>query len=204
MDCDPGFVSDDGAGFCNPCSAGSFSNPTQTACLLCPSGKFSGIASNECTDCETGKYNAVEGSDVCTNCPNYMTSDPASFSCRCKDGFLSIVDPVTKDLSCTCGPGTTLDNGACVPCTNGFFKSTTSTGACTSCNKFAVKNAIQSKRPATSPLSCMCSRGDYRVLEPPQESSNDPTSTFIGQCLPCPEGTLCDEAGVTVEKVRID
>jgi hypothetical protein len=50
----------------------------------------------------------------------------------------------------------------------------------------------------------MCSRGDYRVLEPPKESSNDPMSTFIGQCLPCPEGTLCDEAGVTVEKVRID
>jgi hypothetical protein len=49
----------------------------------------------------------------------------------------------------------------------------------------------------------MCSRGDYRVLEPPKESLKDPNSTFIGQCLPCPEGTLCDEAGITVENLPL-
>ena len=175
QDCDAGFISNDvdGAGFCTPCSAGNFSNPTQTACLLCPSGKISGIASTECTDCESGKYSNVRGSEVCTICPNYLTSDPGSTSCRCKDGFLDAVDPITNEPTCTCGPGTTLDHGACVPCTNGFFKSTTSLEACISCNKFAVKNAIQSERPATSPLSCMCSRGDYRVLTTPLQKGSE-------------------------------
>ncbi|GMI40345.1 hypothetical protein TrCOL_g12999 [Triparma columacea] len=199
--CAPGFYSNDpdGAGYCSPCSAGNYTNSDQTGCPACPSGKFSSIASTVCAECESGKYNDIEGSDVCKSCPDYMTSQPGSTSCHCKDTFLSTINPFNNEPTCTCGPGTTLENGACVICVNGFYKSTTSLGPCTSCNKVSVKNAIQSTRPlATSPLSCMCSRGDYRTLEPPPQDESNNNATFIGQCLPCPEGTNCDKAGITM------
>ena len=56
-DCEPGFISNnfDGAGFCSPCQAGSFANPSQTECLLCAPGFISGIASTECAACEKGE-----------------------------------------------------------------------------------------------------------------------------------------------------
>ena len=76
--CDPGFYSNEpeGAGYCPPCPAGNYANPSKTVCPVCPSGKFSGIAATNCTECESGKYNNVEGSSVCKPCPNYMTSEP--------------------------------------------------------------------------------------------------------------------------------
>ena len=61
----------------------------------------------------------------CLACPSYQTSDKGSSTCRCKDSF---VDTLTINPSepCSCGPGYSLENGNCVPCATGFFKSSTS------------------------------------------------------------------------------
>ncbi|GMH77627.1 hypothetical protein TrLO_g10306 [Triparma laevis f. longispina] len=197
--CEEGkFTEGEGNSECISCQPGSYSNADQTGCDLCPAGKFSGVASSTiCTACDAGKYAEVEGNSECTKCPDYQTSSAGASTCECKDTFLSTIDTLTSELACTCAPGTTLENGVCVPCAAGFYKSSTSLEACTSCNKFAIEGAVQSTQPATSPLSCICSKGDFRVLEPPANS------TKIGQCKICPEGTLCHDAGVTIDKLPL-
>lgn len=153
------------------------------------------MASTLCSACDAGKYAKSEGSSKCIFCPDYQTSPSSSSACECKDTFVPTSNP---DEPCSCAPGRTLENGVCVPCAAGFYKSLTSLEACTSCNKFAIEGAVQSSQPASSPLSCICSKGDFRVLEPPSAYS-----TKIGQCKICPEGTLCRDAGVIIEELPL-
>jgi len=40
------------------------------------------------------------GSKECTSCPDYISSDPRSTSCHCKDSFLSTIDPFTNEPAC--------------------------------------------------------------------------------------------------------
>jgi hypothetical protein len=70
-----------------------------------------------------------------------------------------------------------------------------------SCDKQAIKGALLSTHPSISPLSCMCAKGDFRLLEPPE--SNIGNSTYIGQCVPCPEGAKCSEPGITLETLPL-
>ena len=60
-----------------------------------------------------------------------------------------------------------------------------------------------SLKPASSPKACTCGKGDFRRLDPPALEGNTTSTTFIGQCLPCPEGTSCVKPGVTVEKLPV-
>ena len=194
------YSSEPGASTCFACQPGTHVNEEYTECLVCSPGQFSGVASPACTECELGKLAEDEGNSECTKCPDYQTSSAGSFTCECIETFISTIDLFTNKLSCTCAPGMTLENGVCVPCAAGFYKSSTSLGACTNCNKFAIEGAVQSSQPASSPLSCICSKGDFRVLE-----SQGANSTKIGQCKLCPEGTLCQEAGagVTIEELPL-
>ncbi|GMH48997.1 hypothetical protein TrVE_jg8778 [Triparma verrucosa] len=199
--CIEGFYSaDPGASTCFACQPGQYVNDAHTECLACSLGKFSGVASPACSECEPGKYTEAESSSECIKCPDYQTSAAGASTCECKDTFVSTIDPITNKLACTCAPGTTLENGVCVSCAAGFYKSSTSLDPCTNCNKFAIKGAVQSSQPASSPLSCICGKGDFRVLEPPAANS-----TQIGQCEACPEGTACQEkdAGVTIEDLPL-
>ncbi|GMH98458.1 hypothetical protein TrVE_jg6068 [Triparma verrucosa] len=168
--------------------------------LDCPAGYFCPERTVNPITCGSVAMYCPLNSGVVKPCPDYQTSAAGTFTCKCKDTFLSTIDPFTNKLACTCAPGTTLENGVCVSCAAGFYKSSISLAACTNCNKFAIKGAVQSSQPASSPLSCICSKGDFRVLESPTTNS-----TQIGQCKPCPEGTLCEGAGtgVTIEDLPL-
>ncbi|GMH83062.1 hypothetical protein TrST_g8014 [Triparma strigata] len=197
-ECEPGkYAEGDGNSECISCQPGNYSRVDKTGCSRCPAGKISGLSSTGCTSCDAGKYAESESRSECTKCPDYQTSSAGSSTCECKETFLNTSNP---DKPCSCAPGTTLENGVCVSCAAGFYKSSTSLDACINCNKFAIKGAVQSSQPASLPLSCICSRGDFRVLEPPFANS-----TQIGQCKPCPEGTRCQEvgAGVTIEDLPL-
>jgi len=199
--CPEGFYSSSpGAATCYACEAGKYANANLTECLLCPAGKISGVAQSSCVDCEVGKFSEDEGNSECLFCPSYQTSDKGSSSCRCKDSFVNTIT-VNSNEPCSCGPGLNLERGECVPCANGFFKSSTSLDACESCNKVALKGATGSNEPASSPLACTCGKGDFRSLEPPPFEGN--ATSFIGQCVECPEGTSCVEPGVTIEDLPL-
>ena len=166
-------------------------------CLSCTRGEYSSIATYmACSGCEEGKFSDDEEVEVCSFCPDYHSSEFADDSCFCSDSFVSKIDPITEEIGCTCPPGRTLENGVCVACAPGFFKDTYSLGACLSCKKFSVVDSVLSSTPASSKESCICSQGEFR-----RETFNS-SSSFIGECLPCPEGAIC-EAGTTVETLKL-
>ncbi|GMH73473.1 hypothetical protein TrST_g4716 [Triparma strigata] len=196
------FTSSPGSPTCFACEAGKYANAEQTECLLCPAGKISGVAQSSCAECEAGKLSEGEGNSECLACPSYQTSNPGSFACHCKDSFVNTTT-INPNEPCTCGPGYTLEGGNCVPCALGFFKSSTSLDLCESCNKVALKGATGSFQPASSKETCTCGKGDFKSLKPPPLEGNETSTTFIGQCLECPEGTSCVEPGVTVKELPV-
>ena len=94
-DCDPGFISNDpeGSGFCSPCPAGHYANPSQTACLPCSPGCISGIASTFCDACDKGKFAFGEKNTFCTYCDEVLK------------GSDTITTGATSDKDCKCGAG---------------------------------------------------------------------------------------------------
>ena len=130
--------------------------------MQCPEGKWSGIGFFEiCTDCDPGKFTEVSGSEKCNLCPDYMTSSSGASLCRCKDGFVSTLDTFTKQPTCSYPPGFTLENEQCVTSSPGFYKTAISLSSCSSCKSTAIKGSLSTTTPATSALSCGCSKGKY-------------------------------------------
>ncbi|GMH76479.1 hypothetical protein TrLO_g8185 [Triparma laevis f. longispina] len=219
-DCAIGKASIGGQLSCGDCdSEGEYSDETGLpSCKTVPSGhkstanhggiiaagKYSPLASYEsCNDCEAGKFSNEANMEVCKNCADFnthTTSVLGSTSCTCKDTFVSTIDPVTNTRGCTCEPGFTLENGVCVQCQNGFFKSSYGLEACSSCDKYAVKGAIQTDPPATTNHSCLCSIGEFWLDEPPTENPNN----LKAQCYPCPEGVDCSTSGSTTRSLNVD
>lgn len=171
-DCSDGFYSTTGAGYCTPCSAGQYGNQFCASCHSCTAGKYSGLASYlSCDNCDEGKYSNQTNAIECESCTAGYTSAAKNAECECKPTFASTIDPITNQRGCTCEPGYFLDNGICIQCQNGFFKTTYGTGVCKSCDKYAVKGAIQTSLPASTNHSCLCSIGDIRLDEPPPTTS---------------------------------
>ena len=198
-DCEPcgiGFYSLAGVGYCSPCGAGTFAASDKDSCNNCQPGKISGIAAKVCTDCEIGKFNNKEKQDACSSCPQYQgtNSSEGQTACECNDGFVSKTDSA-GEASCVCEPGFTLENGFCVSCQAGFYKESISNDPCNSCKKLAVKNSVltDSDVPAVFPSSCICSVGEFLYPLIP-----DKNSSFIGECRTCPEGTICDRPGISL------
>ena len=117
----------------------------------CTAGTYSALASYEsCNYCEAGKFSDEPNTEVCKICAadfnTHTTSASGSTSCTCKETFVSTpLDPFTNKPGCTCEPGYTEENGVCVQCQSGFFKTTYGTEACSSCDKYSVKGSIQTR-----------------------------------------------------------
>ncbi|GMI60191.1 hypothetical protein ScalyP_jg10056 [Parmales sp. scaly parma] len=81
--------------------------------------------------------------------------------------------------------------------------------SCRSCNKFGVKNSFvsSSDSPPSFKLSCICSKGDFRVL------LNSSSAVLVAECQPCEgvtsdsgiskEGLICNEVGLTTETLEL-
>ena len=202
-DCDDGFYSNEASGFCLPCPAGTFSSENRTTCISCPAGTWSGVATyRECSKCQNGKYSEEQNSKECKSCPDYQTSNEGATSCVCAQSFVpkfvsKVNSTTSKELTCECEPGKELKNDICTPCPSGFFRdeSFEVKELCRPCNDVrAVKGSIRTDKPANSSKSCICGLGEFRKLN--KNSTN-------GECLPCPEGALCEEVGVNVEDLLL-
>jgi len=134
-------------------------------------------------------------------------------SCECKPGF---APAFTNDgvLDCKCNPGYTYEAGKCTMCPPGTYKKEIGNGACSSCDKTAVRGSFSTMSsimsattseigkvgPPTSPLNCTCEKGDFLLEGKP---SAEPDFVGHGYCSRCPEGTNCVERGVTLESLPL-
>ncbi|GMI16763.1 hypothetical protein TrLO_g12393 [Triparma laevis f. longispina] len=202
LSCEAGKHSGVGATACDDCDAtkgevsgvGKYGSTDKKSCTSCEKGEYSAIASYEqCNNCEAGKYSNSTETEVCSRCLDHQTSDEGSSECRCANTF------VEYDDKCTCRPGTTKEHGICVDCANGYFKPTYGTGECSSCDKSAVKGAIQSKTPFDSKFSCECSIGEFWLDEEPEVNNNG----LKAHCHKCPDGVDCSKSGSTIGELNV-
>jgi hypothetical protein len=180
----------------------------------CPAGSFSGSGSSSCAPCKLkGEYADVGGLSSCKLCPQNQQGNSAKTGCECRPGFESVLDD-SGALDCRCAPGFTYSSGQCVMCAAGMFKEDIGNGACVSCDKKAVKGSFStsssmlaavSTRPdevpaPTSSWNCTCEHGDVLLEGKPPFDWHFEGHGF---CSKCPEGTMCDRQGITLETLPL-
>ena len=132
---------------CDICPPNTYTDTqnTNTSCTQCPvntntSGPasdditdcictydFTGPDGGACTACDSATYKSVLGSSACLNCPS-------GSSCSWNTD--------TSATSLTCNPGYSgADGGTCQVCTNGTYKATTGSEACTPCHDNSISPA---------------------------------------------------------------
>ena len=141
--CNAGWTGPDGSP-CTACVAGKYKITLgDAACSNCGKGKYSSIANSTsegtCKSCIAGKYSTIEGNIKpldCNLCPANSYSPHES----------------TALTDCTCNAGHKgPDGGGCTGCTQGFYKETTGSDACTSC----ANGKLSTTFSATSESTCL-------------------------------------------------
>ena len=100
--------------------------------------------------------------------------------CDSVPGTMCMNRPGNANYTCECLPGTTFDNGACVPCSNYTFKAHVGNDACSLCSDNFSPGSRGASENGSS--SCICAPGHY------MDSGG-------GRCLPCARGTYKADSG---------
>eukprot|EP00291_Cryptomonas_curvata_P006662 CAMPEP_0172199746 /NCGR_PEP_ID=MMETSP1050-20130122/28874_1 /TAXON_ID=233186 /ORGANISM="Cryptomonas curvata, Strain CCAP979/52" /LENGTH=1396 /DNA_ID=CAMNT_0012876833 /DNA_START=2565 /DNA_END=6752 /DNA_ORIENTATION=+ len=158
-----------GVSECLNCSAGQYSAVYgASVCIPCSSGKFSSLegASNQsvCKFCKAGTFTGTSAASCCTNCTAYSWSPEGSSS----------------QSNCSCNSGYSGENGGCLPCQVGKFKSNHGEGNCSECSAGKYSQA------EASTVCDPCEQGMYKP--------NNGTA----QCLPCSPGFFSQIQGASV------
>jgi len=141
------------------CTAGS-TGPDGGPCTECVAGKYK-IASGDsaCSNCGKGKYSTITNATsegTCQSCiaGKYLTTEGNINPSDCNFCLANSYSPheSTALTDCTCNAGHTgPDGGGCTGCTQGFYKETTGSNACTSC----ANGKLSILFSATSESTCL-------------------------------------------------
>lgn len=188
--CAPGSYAASANSSCVLCEAGSYAwQVNSTACESCPAhsstattGSTSQLqcvcaagyaqtttdAEISCAVCGPGTF-SVAGASSCSDCgPSTYQPAAASTSCRaCTANSSHTVSGASESTQCLCHAGFSLQNGECVPCAPGHFKSDAGNQACTACaaGSFAAdhgaaacttcpENTVQENTGQTACVAC--------------------------------------------------
>ena len=151
LQCQPGFISAQGA----------------SACTSCPPGKKNGyFGKTFCTSCNAGKYaNKPVNATKCLTCPfgKYTASNEAISCQKCRNGTVYRVDSGNSAGSCRpCGPGLYADKvmNECLGCLSGYYSDLNENTKCEMCGTSLSDSVISTKlRKATSCSSCPFGKG---------------------------------------------
>jgi hypothetical protein len=217
--CPPGYYcpfSNMSAGI--PCPAGKFSPSPGSAdpsdCLACSAGSWAGAASAVCTKCERGKASAAPGaasSTACVPCrPGLFAAGEGSNQCNpCELGAYSEVEGATACSLCPQATYQPFEGKAsrmdCRPCPEGATTLASGASSASSCIVLAYKcdlgkepNTLNPTKPSDcSPLLCPEFMSSANITNIPSGCRGCPQGFFGvhrvggGQCLPCPNQTLC-------------
>ncbi len=185
--CPAGYIShNNGATDCTQCTAGTAANALigATGCIDCTTpGTYSGAGATSCSTCVAGTYaNAATKATGCiacfsgaaTRCPAGSTAKNSCFS-----------GAVPEGNDCKCNAGKYLNNGSCMDCPAGTYRSTsgaTSISDCLDCytgiitggtcpaGSIAKNSCMSDPSPVNNNCGCNISAG-YHLVN--------------GQCYPC-------------------
>ncbi len=180
--CQPGYKLASGAG--TACAAGTSSaGGTATACSNCAANTYSTQGAAVCTACPTGSYSAAGSASCNLECT-------AASQCTKGTGVNTMTCNSNKCVVSTCNAGYYLENGACVACPAGTYKTTSDALGITSCTACASGTYSNSTARTTSCTSCPA--GKYA-----------PTSGNTA-CAFCPAGTYSGSGASTCSLCGID
>ena len=127
------------------------------------------------------------------SCPEYHYCESGSPApVRCKDGTYGNGTGLKSQEECSpCPEGSWCNSGRSFPCGNGTYadapaSSRTDRLACKPCDG----NHTTRREGASSSADCICSQGYYRL---------NVSGSGDGICDDCPDGSICDDLGTTLE-----
>jgi len=194
---------------CTPCTNGHA--PVRSAtCFATPNGHYYHAGDEKDRPCPAGRFS--EGASTiagCLGCEDGMISNLGSSFCAvCESGTKSNANHTVCE-DCPTGTYSGTKSSSCTSCENGMFNDEVKQDSCRSCDKFGVKNsfASSSDSPPSSKLSCICSKGDFRIL------LSFSSAVLVAECQPCEgvtsdsgvskEGLICNEVGLTTETLKL-
>eukprot|EP01156_Anaeramoeba_ignava_P010784 Anaeramoba_ignava/a480793_53.p1 GENE.a480793_53~~a480793_53.p1 ORF type:complete len:917 (+),score=259.65 a480793_53:298-3048(+) len=184
--CDLGhYTNQTGSSNCSLCSPGAFSSGRGTInCTLCSPGTFtSDNGSYSCSECSQGYYSDYEGATECQKCGRgHQTTSPSSCD-PCKSGTYNNKE-ASRCVLCSSGTYSGVGAISCTPCEKNYYQDQLGQPSCKNC----PSNTITFSQASTSIQECVCKEGMY----------GEPG----GNCKECPEGGICDEAGITEPEVK--
>ncbi|KAJ5074767.1 insulin-like growth factor binding proteinn-terminal [Anaeramoeba ignava] len=179
------YTNQTGSSDCSPCSQGTFSSKTGAInCQLCVPGTFTANNGSQwCSECPDGYYTDYEGATECTKCgTGHQTKNPSSCD-PCPSGTYNNKE---ASLCVLCSSGTYSGVGAisCTACGKDYYQDQLGQPSCKNC----PANTITFSQGSTLISECVCREGMY----------GEPG----GNCKECPEGGICDVAGITEPQVK--
>jgi len=186
---------------CRDCAINSNSAPssTQVSDCTCNAGYF-GPNGEPCSSCQPGKYKAVTGSLPCEMCPagtfqNGTGKSKCAGNCSANSFSSPGSDQQTK---CLCNVGYTGPNGGhCSACSEGHFKESNGSAACTACQpgKYCTELGARFETLCLScPEKTTSGAGSTRVHDCACNAGH--AGQLGGPCTACPAGFHKSRVGV--------
>jgi hypothetical protein len=185
---------------CTDCPTGkqvsTTGSPSLASCADCIIGKFNDkTGAANCDYCPEGKYGPTYGAvdaTYCTECEFMRTNSEDFKTCICKSMYEVQEGADGDGDTCACSAGLEWKAGDCLPCNPGYFKpeGRAPLDLCRPCSDFVTgSTSTAADVLATSPNDCECP--PLHVLQPDKSE----TSSMLGVCTPCPEGSVSLESG---------
>lgn len=213
---------------CHDCPVGKFTNATgQGACddstlATCTAGRYGALgqasaAAAECSDCPSGKHAASPASQACDTCADGQSSAAAQPCEPCEAGRASVGgDPCTacsawstsgigasQCSNCPSGTDANAERVACVPCTPGTHRSSSSDEA--ACAGTPCAPGTYWPGPVDAAHVCLdCPSGKFQAQQGqascdgtacPSDTYGTTGSSVLLPCQSCPGGKYQDAEG---------
>jgi len=198
------------------CLAGTASATGRGPCDICPAGTSQPrVGETECVECRAGTFAAAEGQRTCRPCPE-GTRQLRRGATHC--------DPVPE----LCSPGTfsTTGRAPCTPCRAGQVQARPGSRHCYDCPagtviaagrrdlcEPATSETAQVASPAVAPVAVEVqpaaataeSTSEQRAVLVTSGACAPGTYSLMGTapCLPCPSDAPCEQAGTSLEMMRL-
>lgn len=185
---------------CSPCWAGSYKTMEGNApCTPCDAGTYSFVSGSNladyCQGCSAGTI-SLGNTSFCTNCPIDKYSLPRSSLCiDC--GATATTNSLSGSSSCVCKRGYQPSGTLCIPCSAGYFKTTSGNLTCSQCSPGTFQSTI-------GQTTCTgCSAGTFQAafgktsceLCPGGSYSSSINATSPSVCQKCPVNTFSNATG---------
>jgi len=212
--CEEGTVSVEGAAACSSCPVATYASDSPfdidgygvtiqaMACAACPPGRYGDAPqATECSPCALG-YSSFSNSTACFIC-NAGSFARALASPQCTECALGTYQASVGATSCdSCGAGYVQDQAgqmSCEACSVGWYQATTGQSQCVACIAGTYNSDQGGSTCADCPGDLYSNVGSSNCTRCLKGFYFTEIASEAGECLACPDGTLCNRNGASTQ-----